>query len=79
MTFDEKTRRLTPAEGLWITQKEIVDESKRSFSQLMYLGINDAPSNYTEWTQEQWKEWQDEYNPAPELPEPVESVEQPTE
>lgn len=69
MVFDEQTRRLTPAEGLWLTQKEIAEEAKRGFSQLMYLGINDTPDNYTEWTQEQWQEWQDEYNPAPEPPE----------
>lgn len=69
MVFDEKTRRLTPAEGLWITQKEIVDESKRGFSQLMYLGINDTPDNYTEWAQEQYDEWQEEYNPQPETKE----------
>lgn len=69
MVFDEKTRRLTPDAGLWLTQKQIEDEAKRGFSQLMYLGINDSPDNYTEWTQEQWQAWQDKYNPAPEQPE----------
>lgn len=74
MTFDPTTRRLTPADGLWLTQKKIAEEAKRGFSQLMYLGINDSPDNYTEWTQEQWQEWQDTY--GPEEPEDIEPDEQ---
>lgn len=66
MTFDEQTRRLTPDAGLWLTQKEIEDEANRGFAQLMYLGINDSPDNYTEWTQEQYDEWKEEHRPQPE-------------
>lgn len=66
MTFDPIERRLTPTEGLWLTQKEVAEETNRIFSQLMYLGVNDSPDNYTEWTQEQYDAWQEEYHPAPE-------------
>lgn len=48
MTFDETTRRLTPDAGLWLTQAELQDENARIFSQLMFLGVNDEPSHYTE-------------------------------
>lgn len=68
MTFDPITRRLIPADGLWLTQAVLADEDARIFSQLMFLGINDEPSNYTEWTEAQKEEWEREH-PAPEPPE----------
>ena len=68
MTFDETTRRLTPDEGLWLTQKTLANEDERIFSQLMFLGINDTPDNYTEWTEEQKEQWEREH-PQPEPPE----------
>lgn len=68
MTFDPTTRRLTPDAGLWLTQATLADEDARIFSQLMFLGINDEPSNYTEWTEQQKEQWEREH-PAPEPPE----------
>ena len=68
MTFDPITRRFTPDDGMWLTQKQIEDESKRGFSQLMFLGINDTPDNYVEWTDEQKEQWEHDH-PQPEPPE----------
>ena len=67
MTFDETTRRLTPSDGLWPTQKTLVNEADRIFSQLMFLGIDDTPDNYTEWTDEQREQWEHDH-PQPEPP-----------
>lgn len=68
MTFDPITRRFTPDAGLWLTQATLEDENARIFSQLMFLGINDTPDNYVEWTDEQKQEWEREH-PQPEPPE----------
>lgn len=66
MTFDPITRKLTPDDGLWLTNKEVADESTRVISDLMFLGINDAPTNYIEWTDAQVEQWhKDHPDPQP--------------
>lgn len=69
MTFDPITRRLTPSADMWLTQATLADEDARIFSQLMFLGINDTPDNYVEWTEEEKEQWEREH-PAPEPPKP---------
>ena len=70
MIFDEQTRKLTPSEGLWLTQKVLKDENERKFSDLMWLGISDSPDNYAEWTEEQKEQWEHDHpQPTPPTPE----------
>ena len=62
----------------WLTRLLTADEKDREFAKV--LSLPDNAEFWDEWTQEQWQEWQDEYNPQPEPePETVESVEQPTD
>lgn len=65
MTFDPTTRRLTPSEGLYLSQKVLADEKDRIFSELMFLGINDTPDNYVEKTEQEKIAWESEH-PQPE-------------
>lgn len=71
MTFDEITRKLTPSEGLYLSQKVLADESQRIFSELMFLGISDTPDNYVEKIEEEKQEWEREH-PQPKPDEPAE-------
>lgn len=65
MTFDPQTRKLTPSEGLYLSQKVLADENERIFSTLMFLGVNDSTDNYVEKTEAEKEEWEREH-PQPE-------------
>lgn len=73
MKFDDTTRRLIPDEGLYLSQRILEDENSRIFSQLMFLGINDSPNNYSECTTAEKEQWERDH--APEEPEDAEVVE----
>lgn len=51
-TTEITIRRLTPAEGMWLTQSKEVEPGKRIFSKEIYLSITDSV--------EHWKEISDE-------------------
>ena len=65
MTFDPRTRKLTPSEGLYLSQKVLADENERIFSTLMFLGVNDTTDNYIEKTEAEKEQWEREH-PQPE-------------
>ena len=47
------TRVLTPENGYLLTQVEEVDIKDRIFSDKLFLGINDSPSNWKEISEEE--------------------------
>lgn len=47
------TRILTPEEGYYLTQVEEVEISQRIFSDKVFLGFNDSPSNWKEISAEE--------------------------
>lgn len=60
MTLNEKQvtlRRLTPTEGMWLTQMSKTDA--RIFSQEIYLAVNDSPENWREATEQERLEWEE--------------------
>ena len=61
MTFDPRTRKLTPSEGLYLSQKVLADENERIFSTLMFLGVNDTTDNYIEKTEAEKEQWEREH------------------
>ena len=61
-----KQQRPTPPNE-WLTRLITEDEHDREFAKVISMP-EEAPL-WDEWTQKQWQEWQDEYNPQPE-PEP---------
>jgi hypothetical protein len=63
-----KVIKQVPAEGFdWLTKLETADEKDRKFGKVVYRPESEPA--WDDWTQEQWQEWQDEYNPQPEPPE----------
>lgn len=59
MKFDTTTRKLTPQEGLYLSQMALTNENDRIFSELMYLGVNDTPDNYVEKTEHEKEAWEE--------------------
>lgn len=60
MTLNEKKitlRKLTPTEGMWLTQMGNTDA--RIFSQEIYLAVNDSPENWREATEQEKLEWEE--------------------
>ena len=56
-----------PREGYeWLTKLDGEGEETRLFASVISYkeGVG---SPWDDWTQEQWKEWQEKYNPQPEL------------
>lgn len=60
-------RPQTPSAGYDWLYKDF-EEDSRTFSKLVYLGVNDAP--WLECTDEEKREWEEEHKPEPEPPEP---------
>lgn len=50
--------KITASEGMYLTQKEVNDESSRVFSISVYLADNDSADNWREATQEEYYKWQ---------------------
>jgi len=67
-----KEQRPTPPKE-WLTRLLTADEKDREFAKV--LSLPDDAKFWDEWTQEQWQEWQDEYNPQPEPEVEPETVE----
>lgn len=66
MTFDPQTRKLTPSDGLYLSQKVLADENERIFSTLMFLGVSDSHDNYVEKTEAEKEQWEAEHpQPGP--------------
>lgn len=65
MTFDTQTRKFTPSDRLYLSQKVLADENERIFSTLMFLGVNDTPDNYVEKTETEKEQWEKDH-PQPE-------------
>lgn len=66
-----KVIKQTPAEGFdWLTKLESANEKDRKFGKVVYRPEVEEP--WTDWTHEQYDEWQDEYSQQPQEAEVVE-------
>ena len=63
-------RKLTPSEGMWLTNATVEDEKCRIISDCVYLGNIDSPDNWIEWTDEQKQTWERLYQNNNEIIEP---------
>ena len=63
MTFDEKTRKLTPSEGMYLTQVELQDESQRAFSLFCYIAVGGKIDVFCECTEAEKLAWEEEHMP----------------
>lgn len=59
-------RKQVPSAGFDWLYKDF-EKDNRTFSKLVYLGVNDTP--WSECTDEKKKQWEEEHKPTPE-PEP---------
>lgn len=52
--------KIKASEGMYLTQKEIENESARVFSVSLFLADNDSADNWREATMEEYYKWQQE-------------------
>ena len=52
--------KIKASEGMYLTQKEIENESARVFSVSLFLADNDSADNWREATMEEYYRWQQE-------------------
>ena len=52
--------KIKASEGMYLTQKEIENESARVFSVSLFLADNDSTDNWREATMEEYYKWQQE-------------------
>lgn len=52
-TTEIVVRKITPAEGKWLTQVAVVESEERIFSQEIYLAVTDSAENWKEITEEE--------------------------
>ena len=69
MTYNEQTRELLPAEGMWLTQAKLENEKQRTFSAFAYLARKENMVDFAEWSEDQKEQWEREYKPEPEMKE----------
>lgn len=63
-----KVIKQVPLDGYdWLTTLETADEKDRRFGKVVYRP--EGTPEWDSWTQAQYEEWQERYNPQPE-PEP---------
>lgn len=68
MIFDEKTRRLSPSSGMFLTQANLQDESKRNFHEFAYIARGGSIYIFTECTEAEKLAWEEAHKPE----EPIE-------
>lgn len=52
--------KIKASEGMYLTQKEIENESARVFTVSLFLADNDSADNWREATMEEYYKWQQE-------------------
>lgn len=52
--------KIKASEGMYLTQKEIENESARVFALSLFLADNDSADNWREATMEEYYKWQQE-------------------
>lgn len=52
--------KIKASEGMYLTQKEIENESARVFAVSLFLADNDSADNWREVTMEEYYKWQQE-------------------
>ena len=52
--------KIKASEGMYLTQKEIENESARVFAVSLFLADNDSADNWREATMEEYYRWQQE-------------------
>lgn len=52
--------KIKASEGMYLTQKEIENESARVFAVSLFLADNDSADNWREATMEEYYKWQQE-------------------
>jgi hypothetical protein len=55
-----KMEKIKASEGMYLTQKEIENESARVFAVSLFLADNDSADNWREATMEEYYKWQQE-------------------
>lgn len=50
--------KIKASEGMYLTQKNLENESGRTFALTLYLADNDSADNWREATQEEYYKWQ---------------------
>lgn len=53
-------KKIKASEGMYLTQKEIENESARVFAVSLFLADNDSADNWREATMEEYYKWQQE-------------------
>lgn len=53
-------KHIIAQEGYWLTQAN--DTEDRIFFQEAYLGVNDSEDNYSQWSDDAKKEWEEIHN-----------------
>lgn len=54
--------KIKASEGMYLTQKEIENESARVFAVSLFLADNDSADNWREATMEEYYKWQQEHD-----------------
>lgn len=49
-------------EGMWLTQANLINESKRGFWKRLYPAISLTANDFVEWTTEQKEQWELEHH-----------------
>lgn len=57
-------RKIKASEGMYLTQKNVENESARTFAVSLYLADNDSEDNWREATQEEYYLWQKKQDEA---------------
>lgn len=57
-------RKIKASEGMYLTQKNVENESARTFAVSLYLADNDSEDNWREATQKEYYQWQKKQDEA---------------
>lgn len=63
----KKYKQITPSDGMVLTQANIENEDERAFCTIACIPLTMDESTWTEWTQAQVEQWQQEH--------PIEEIE----
>lgn len=57
----KRFKQLFAEKGMFLTQADIEDESERSFCAIACIPLTMSESAWTEWTEAQMEQWQEEH------------------
>ncbi len=56
-------KELIASEGKWLTQANLENEEERIFARRLYPAVSLTEADFTEWTDAQKAEWEEEHKP----------------